>query len=297
MENVKKVEVLSNAARDVIELDIGGTHKIATTRSTLTRCPNSALAVMFSGRHQTQLHNGRVFLDRDGEAFTAVISFLRTGKIPIFKTKIQESEFMEEVEFWQIQLEANVGENDANLPLEFDAQWCADTLALENSNTVVRKNGTHHGIVFGKIPLDNSNPYIEFKITINIPSRTKSHLFVGLVDKSKYRYEHLTSTFWKDSPSSYYWDVWNTKLIKTDEGGIQTGVMSGYGCACEDYETKLGIKYDAKNRSVSFFKNGINQGVAFRQVTSGYYPSLDIWFESGSIEILNEKAPKQKEFL
>lgn len=75
---------------------------------------------------------------------------------------------------------------------------------------------------------------------MNIPSRGKNHLFVGLVDKSKYKYDHLSrktnnivSTFWKDSPSSYYWDVWNSKIIKTDENGIQTFSIGGYGCPCE----------------------------------------------------------------
>lgn len=77
---------------------------------------------------------------------------------------------------------------------------------------------------------------------MNIPCRGKSHLFIGLVDRSKYKYDNLgkityitalVSTFWKDSPSSYYWDVWNTKLIKTDENGIQVGSVSGYGCNCE----------------------------------------------------------------
>jgi hypothetical protein len=47
----------------------------------------------------------------------------------------------------------------------------------------------------------------------------KSHLFIGVVDKSKYRPEYLVSTFWRDAPNSMYWDVWSTKLIKTDERG------------------------------------------------------------------------------
>jgi len=83
---------------------------------------------------------------------------------------------------------------------------------------------------------------------MNIPSRGKNHLFVGLVDKSKYKYEHLSkfrltlvSTFWKDSPSSYYWDVWNSKIIKTDENGIQISGIGGYGCPCEGSEV-LNIK-------------------------------------------------------
>jgi len=28
---------------------------------------------------------------------------------------------------------------------------------------------------------------------MNIPSRSKSHIFIGLVDKTKYRYEHLSN--------------------------------------------------------------------------------------------------------
>ncbi len=78
---------------------------------------------------------------------------------------------------------------------------------------------------------------------MTMPARGKSHLFIGLVDKLKYRPEFLSklnklkfnkvSTFWKDSPGSYYWDVWNYKLIKTDENGVQTGTCSGYGCHCE----------------------------------------------------------------
>ena len=76
---------------------------------------------------------------------------------------------------------------------------------------------------------------------MNIPCRGKSHLFIGLVDKTKYKYENLVSTFWKDSPSSFYWDVWNTKLIKTDENGIQVGSVSGYGCQCEG------------NRNITYF--------------------------------------------
>ena len=37
---------------DIIELDISGTHKIATSRSTLTKFPSSALGFMFNGKHK-----------------------------------------------------------------------------------------------------------------------------------------------------------------------------------------------------------------------------------------------------
>jgi hypothetical protein len=66
---------------------------------------------------------------------------------------------------------------------------------------------------------------------------------------------------------------------------------------CEEYETKISIKYDVKSRSVSFYKNGLNQGVAFKNVPANLYPSLDIWFESGSVEIMKVNSFQEKIFL
>ena len=62
---------------NIFDLDIGGTHKITTTKSTLCSAPDSTLAAMFSGRHKLNRHNGRVFIDRDGETFMMVINYLR----------------------------------------------------------------------------------------------------------------------------------------------------------------------------------------------------------------------------
>ena len=39
-ENLKIVDYLKCKESDILELDIGGTHKITTTRSTLTKFPN-----------------------------------------------------------------------------------------------------------------------------------------------------------------------------------------------------------------------------------------------------------------
>lgn len=146
-----------------------------------------------------------------------------------------------------------------------------------------------HGIVFFKKPMDYNTTYIEFHIII-IKGKGKSNLFIGLIDKTKYKLENLLSTYWKDSPSSLYWDVWNSKLIKTDEFGVQTSTIVGYGCSCEEQETKLGMLYCPLSRTLSFIKDGINQGVAFNDVQSGLYPSLDIWFEEGSIKVLSKST-------
>lgn len=105
------------------------------------------------------------------------------------------------------------------------------------------------------------------------------------------------STYWKDSPSSHYWDVWNRKLISTDSKGTQVGTTLNYGCLCEAMETELGVLYSAVNRTVSFYKNSINQGVAFKNVRAGLHPALDLWFTNGTVEILSERKPNVKTFL
>lgn len=68
-ENKTKIEELYQPIENIIDLDIGGTHKITTTKSTLCMAKESTLAAMFSGRHKLSMHNGRVFIDRDGETF------------------------------------------------------------------------------------------------------------------------------------------------------------------------------------------------------------------------------------
>jgi hypothetical protein len=57
---------------------------------------------MFSGRHDNQKRNGRVFIDRDGVTFTHLIYYLRNGKYPVFKDKSEEIAFLEELAYWQI---------------------------------------------------------------------------------------------------------------------------------------------------------------------------------------------------
>jgi len=60
---------------------------------------------------------------------------------------------------------------------------------------------------------------------------------------------------------------------------------------------KISILYDYKTRSLSFEKNGVNQGIAFKNVPPGMTPSLDIWFESGTVEIIQNSKKTEKIFL
>lgn len=283
---------------DIVPLNIGGTHKIVTTRATLSKFPGSALAATFGSRRKVE--TSRIFVDRDGEAFCMMLSYLRSGKTPMFDSRVQEDAFYRELEHWQIPIGGALRQDHPKTNA-FDPHWCAGTFHLEAGNSLVRKNGTQiththdpiglpHGVVFCRLPLDEANPQVEFRIVSAVPiqPRGKSSLFVGAADRSKYVPGQLVSTFWKDSPSSYYWDVWNDKLIAIDERGGQRGVATGYGCGCHNYEeTRIGLCYDAKKMTVSFTKDGIVQGIAFSNVPSGLFPAVDLWLESGYVEVVS----------
>ena len=88
---------------DIIDLNIGGTHEITTTRNTLIKYKNSILAALFSGENKLPLYkNGKIFIDRDGESFVNLVNFLRTGKYPVFKEQIEENKFFDELNYWKI---------------------------------------------------------------------------------------------------------------------------------------------------------------------------------------------------
>ena len=158
---------------------------------------------------------------------------------------------------------------------------------------MLSKFNQQHGIVFCTPCISEENPYIEFKISIQSNNKTKNMIYAGLVDKSKYKYENLTSTYWKDCPSSNYWDISNQKLIKIDENGVQVGCSTGYGCQCQSDDVIIGIKYDAENKTVNFYKNGVNCGIAFTNVKNNLTPSLDLWFEEGTVEIMKTNFPDE----
>eukprot|EP01116_Phalansterium_solitarium_P002178 TRINITY_DN1203_c0_g1_i5.p1 TRINITY_DN1203_c0_g1~~TRINITY_DN1203_c0_g1_i5.p1 ORF type:complete len:504 (+),score=75.00 TRINITY_DN1203_c0_g1_i5:28-1512(+) len=67
-------------AEAVVRLNVGGT-PYSTARSTLTKFRDSMLGAMFSGQFALNTdRDGQVFIDRDGELFAPVLSFLRTGR-------------------------------------------------------------------------------------------------------------------------------------------------------------------------------------------------------------------------
>jgi hypothetical protein len=79
---------------EIVEINAGGTHQIFTTLDVLRSDPGSYLEKMFSG--QCEFYDRKIFIDRDGEAFTALINYLRNGmsKYPEIQSKDAENLFL-----------------------------------------------------------------------------------------------------------------------------------------------------------------------------------------------------------
>ncbi len=133
--------------------------------------------------------SGKYFVEREAKPFTNMIYYLRNNAFPFFSDKNDELKFIQELDFWNISYKKP---NDFLL-FYFDPDWCANTLILEKNFSIVEKHDGQHGIVFTKQKLDHETSYIEFKVNIKIASSGTSHLFLGLVDKSKYKPEFLST--------------------------------------------------------------------------------------------------------
>ena len=122
--------------------------------------------------------------------------------------------------------------------------------------------------------------------------RSYGKIFVGLVEQSKQQKEDLISKRWDSQPSSIYWQVWSQKYTQVKSDGHYNMYIS-QNCACLKSKMRIGIMYDEIEKTVSFYKNGLKQGVVFTQVQSGLIPSVDVFLESTQslVEILRVDKP------
>ena len=220
---------------------------------------------MFSGKYKLLIHNDKVFIDRNGDIFTLIINYLRNKQLPqTFINEKQKILFYDELDYWQLPLNSIHSINSFHKDISpltklkssfyFEKNWCAETLDLGSDTKTIRKSHELHGIVFLTPALTDTNSYVKFKVINNSFPVGKSSLLIGLVDKSLYKYENLMSSYWKDCPGSYYWDVWNTKLIKIDKNGQQVYSLVGYGCNVKIELWFLGYIIIHKIKRLSFIK-------------------------------------------
>ena len=87
---------------DIVMLNVGG-RKYATSRATLSKDPNSMLALMFSKAYSTARdQHGNFVIDRDGDTFKYILNFLRDGSCILPVTYQARAELLREAEYYQV---------------------------------------------------------------------------------------------------------------------------------------------------------------------------------------------------
>ena len=103
----KKRIQTTKAFEKIVTLNVGGT-KYTTSLSTLTKYPDSMLGAMFSGRHALpQQEDGSYFIDRDGDMFSNILSYLRDriivlSIIPHLSDEVRQR-LLHEAKFYQLE--------------------------------------------------------------------------------------------------------------------------------------------------------------------------------------------------
>ena len=86
----------------VVTLNVGGIVH-TTTRSTLSKFPDSMLGALMSGKFPvTQDENGHIFIDRDGAIFRHILNFLRSTRLALPSDFTDYDLLLVEADFYQI---------------------------------------------------------------------------------------------------------------------------------------------------------------------------------------------------
>eukprot|EP01114_Cavostelium_apophysatum_P024179 TRINITY_DN9393_c0_g1_i1.p1 TRINITY_DN9393_c0_g1~~TRINITY_DN9393_c0_g1_i1.p1 ORF type:complete len:306 (-),score=51.70 TRINITY_DN9393_c0_g1_i1:121-972(-) len=103
----------------IIGLNIGGS-VFQTTQQTLTSFGENYFSVLVGGTIPSQLDkNGNYFIDRDGQYFTVLLEYLRTGDL-VIPNGMKKSSVLREAEFYSIPITKNSKEQE----LRTDGMYC-----------------------------------------------------------------------------------------------------------------------------------------------------------------------------
>lgn len=93
---------LSTTPADIIKLNIGG-HRFDTTAQTLLSIPDTFFSTLLSGRFATATdEDGALFIDRDGQYFAPILTFLRTRRV-VIPTTMTVSDIRREAKYFAIE--------------------------------------------------------------------------------------------------------------------------------------------------------------------------------------------------
>jgi len=87
----------------IVNLNIGG-YKFCTSAATLTKFPETFFTALLSGNlPSTKDDDGAYFIDRDGQFFSPILTWLRTNEISIPSSNMNREDVVREARFYSLQ--------------------------------------------------------------------------------------------------------------------------------------------------------------------------------------------------
>lgn len=286
------IEKLKNEENE-IEIELSDNNVIKVKLSLLRKYPYSKLATYFNGKIEPPQRNNHIFVDRGSKGFILLTEYLKRSEPPKFNDEIEKKLFFDELNYWSINIK--IAENDL---LKFDLNWCPNFFVLEKNQRTLSKTNVSHGIVLLKRKLSLVNPFIEFSVLLNNPYCSNRKILLALIEQSKFKRKHLSSSFEKDVPYIFFWDTYYNKIVKQCGENYKTMELNK-SCQCylNFYENKFGLKYDHQAQSVELFRNDINLGVLIKNIPPFLTPALEISMEDCKIQLSSNNFPQERFFL
>jgi hypothetical protein len=275
-----------------IEIEFSDNITIKCDLKDLIKYPYSKLSTYFTSLENIPKRNNRFFLDRNHETFLQVLDFIKTEKIPSLKKKEDKKKFLDELKYWGINIKIEQKEN-----LIFDKNFCPKYFVLNKSGNILQKANHFSGIILIKRQLSFNNPFIEFYISIE-NSCINHKIYFALVDSNKFKTKYVNSSFNRNVPFIFLWDIFGNKLFKPN--GEKTKNMDlNKECECflKYNVTKFGLKYNHFENSVQLFRNDINLGVEIKNIQPFLSPAIEINVEECKIQLLNNNDQQSKIFI
>ncbi len=222
-----------------------------------------------------------------------MINYLKNLEIPKFSDELEKNLFFNELDFWGINIKLPEKEI-----LKFDSKWCPSCFTIDKTGTTLSKMTNSHGIVLLKRKLSSLNPFIEFSISLNNRRIGTGKIILALVDIKKFKKNQLSSSFEKNVPFVFFWDIYNGKILKQCEGNYRSmEIKDTCKCYLSLFENKFGLKYDYLLNTIELFRNDINLGVVIKNIPTNLTPALEINIEDCKIQLSSNNFPQERFFL
>ena len=121
---------------------------------------------------------------------------------------------------------------------------------------------------------------------------------MALIEAIKFKPKYLNSSFNKEVPFVFLWDIFGNKIFKKNGEKIKNmDLKESCKCYTKFQVNKFGLKYDHLNNSIELFRNDINLDVIVKNIPPFLTPAIEINVEDCKIQLLNNNVQPDKIFI